>query len=157
MTVVIWKVPAAPWQTGHSNWRSAWITHGMSISLRLRQFRVQTTPFPFLNASSQPSPPHQLSWLREEHFGVLLLSPQAASQLQLASRPSQLLLCSMSWQAGIIWHNSDKLCCDSQLLLYPPRRWVRPGTRILPSCPQARLQQGGGLRPPTSARDWKSN
>lgn len=96
MTAVIWKVPAAPWEAGHPNWRSAWITHGMSISLRLRQFRVQTTPFPFLNASSQPSPAHQLSWLGQEPFGVLLLCPQAPSQLQLAPGPSQLLLCSVS-------------------------------------------------------------
>lgn len=65
------------------------------MSLRLRQFRVQAAPFPFLNASSQPPPVHQLSWLGEEHFGVLLLCPQEASQLQLAPEPSQLLLCSM--------------------------------------------------------------
>lgn len=33
---------------------------------------------------------------------------------------------------------------------------MRSGAGILPSCPQATLEQGGGLRPPASARNWKS-
>lgn len=37
------------------------------------------------------------------------------------------------------------MCCDSQLLLYPPRRWVRPGARILPAVPRPDFSKGEAL------------
>lgn len=157
MTAVIWKVPAAPWEAGHPNWRSAWITHGMSISLRLRQFWVQTTPLPLSKCllSALSCSPAVLAGTRAL-WGAPVVPPgsiPASAGTRTFSAAALLHVLT----SGIRGDSSDKLCCDSQMLLYSPRTWVRPGARILPSCPQARLQQGGGLRPPTSARVLKSS